>query len=154
MSKKIWNKSGIPHTNWIHMDVKFVSSGSICEMCGNHLKWVHTLKHPTYPYSIHVGCICASNLEKNSQAITLEKHAKAQRIAKKRNFMQLGWKLNMKGNLIRWVDGTCATLIKSRYKENSYLLMFGSIRTEILGTQETALEVLFDLVESKSTTSK
>ena len=32
--------------------------------------------------------------------------------------------------------------------------MFGSIRTEILGTQEIALEVLFDLVESKSTTSK
>ena len=60
--KAIWNKPGIPHTNWtyLHEDDLEDPSGS-CEMCGTSIRYAVTLVHDDYGELV-VGRKCADKL--------------------------------------------------------------------------------------------
>lgn len=58
-----WSQKGLPHKGWIYNGVEDTGClSSSCEMCGNTIRYVHYLSHPTYTMKIGVGCICSEKL--------------------------------------------------------------------------------------------
>lgn len=47
MSKRVWIRSGVPHTGWEHVrDMENDTPDGICEMCGQkNIKYLDVLKH-------------------------------------------------------------------------------------------------------------
>lgn len=61
--KRRWNKPGIPHTDWIHIEVEELEEADFtCEMCDQEeIRYVHHLVHENYG-DIAVGCVCAESM--------------------------------------------------------------------------------------------
>jgi len=64
----LWSQPGVPHKGW-----EFVppmhdlgEPRFICEMCQHMvIRYVHTMRHPDYPTTLDVGCVCAGNMEED-----------------------------------------------------------------------------------------
>ena len=40
-----------------------------CQMCGKQqIRYVHHMRHPLYPRTLNVGCVCAGWMEGNPEA--------------------------------------------------------------------------------------
>ncbi|MFT6508087.1 MAG: hypothetical protein ACJAUK_002189 [Colwellia polaris] len=61
MSKRIWNKPGIPHLGWEFIRTYSLDSpAATCEMCDQkNIRYLDVLKHENYEGEIKVGQDCS-----------------------------------------------------------------------------------------------
>ena len=61
-----WSQPEVPHRGWSCIGTDDLEEPSqLCEMCESvEIRYVHFMKHPNYPETLGVGCICAEHMGK------------------------------------------------------------------------------------------
>lgn len=66
-----------------------------CEMCGNEkIRFVHIMKHPQYPKTLHVGCVCAEKMSGDYVNPRRNEESLRKRAMRKSNFDKREWSYN------------------------------------------------------------
>lgn len=122
----IWNQDGIPHKGWQYLGVEDLAEDVIgeeeipyetCEMCGQEkIRYVHILRHPSYPNVMRVGCVCAEKMLSDYDNPQETERVARNRANRRRNFMKQEWTLNpTKGNYSLRYRGERITLVNGRF---------------------------------------
>jgi len=91
MTRLVWNKPGIPHTDWESLYVVDLGAPAWqCDMCDNKpIRYVHYLQHSAYPRVLKVGYVCAAKMTGDPEGtkareLVLRKAARRRIAAEKR----------------------------------------------------------------------
>jgi hypothetical protein len=83
-----WSEPGLPHKGWTCVDESDLGEPShVCEMCQTaSVRYVYAMRHPEWPETLWVGCVCAGHMEGDLRAaVEREKRFKSMlRLAAKR----------------------------------------------------------------------
>ena len=109
-----WSQEGIPHSEWECVEIEDLGSPSkICEMCeAQEIRYVHYMKHPSYPDTLAVGCVCSGNMGNDFKAARSRDTKMQKRAGKKNRWLTRKWKLSAKGNEYIIADGYVITVFK------------------------------------------
>ena len=121
-----WNKPGIPHKGWRCINVLDLGEDAEsiedieyeqCEMCGNEkIRYVHVMKHPEYPETLHVGCICSEKMSEDYENPRKCEIALRNKAIRRRNFNRTKWRFNpSKKTYSKKYKGEYITLLESKY---------------------------------------
>lgn len=80
-----WTDPSVPHSGWTCTLVEDLGQpDETCQMCEvQEIRYVHTMEHPDYPDPLHVGCICAGNMEQD-YAAAAEREKRLRDLARRR----------------------------------------------------------------------
>lgn len=97
-----WGQSGVPHKGWMCVDHFDLGPDDMqtCAMCERmEIRFVHVMRHPSYPGDLECGCVCAGHMEEDL-ATARRREASMRKTAKRRqSFPSLkGWSISQKGN--------------------------------------------------------
>jgi hypothetical protein len=61
----LWSVPGVPHKGWTCVDMIDQEDDLItCQMCQKaEVRYVHEMRHPEFPQTLWVGCVCAARME-------------------------------------------------------------------------------------------
>lgn len=154
-----WNRPGIPHKGWRLVDCVDIFEDAIndedteyetCEMCQNErIRYVHILKHPDYPETMRVGCVCAEKMTGDYETHKEDERRLRNRSARRRNFLKQEWHKNLKGNLVLRYKGKNVTAIERNGSygfvyQNEWVWRYKGRRIQDLETLKLAAFELFD----------
>ena len=152
------SEPGFPHKGWIWVgisdarDDKGLSYDDYpsCEYCDQpHIRGIHTIRHPTFPDTVRVGCDCVVKLtEEYADAQRAERNLR-NKVARRRNFpKRKEWKTSAKGNDWIFLDGYHVVVIPQR--NGSYRLRIdGDLGKLTFPTLKEAQLRAFDVVQRK-----
>jgi len=94
-----WAQPGVPHRGWTCTDVEDIGAQEhLCEMCEAMLaRYVHTMEHPTYE-TLHVGCVCAGNMEQDLAAARRRETNLKSRLSRRARWLLRDWRTSQAGN--------------------------------------------------------
>ena len=133
----MWNQHGVPHKGWTCIGIDDVGDGidaderpdyfEVCEMCGQEgVRYLHIMEHPDYNDHLRVGYRCAEKMEDDYiNPLRREKDMK-NRMNRKKSFMRQEWRLNRNGNFVLRYKGYNITIMKSRYKNGEFGVIFAN----------------------------
>lgn len=121
-----WKKDGVPPKGWACINVIDIKENmgafdSIeyeqCEMCGNEkIRFVHIMKHPQYPKTLRVGCVCAEKMSGDYVNPRRNEESLRKRAMRKSNFEKREWSYNpTKKTYSKKYKGEYITIMKSHY---------------------------------------
>jgi hypothetical protein len=91
-----WSEPGVPHRGWTCAGVEDLEEPSqVCAMCESAtVRYVHYMKHPDYPETLGVGCICAEHMENDYVNPRLREHRLRSRTRRGRTWAQRQWRIS------------------------------------------------------------
>lgn len=104
--KRMWKKRDVPQKGWLSVEVCDLRydqgdgyTPAVCEMCGNeHLRFVHTLRHPKFPHMLAVGRVCAEKMQSDYWRPQAREQLLAGRHARRSKWSTRKWNLSASGN--------------------------------------------------------
>ena len=95
-----WSQAGVPHRGWTCVDVEDLEElAQFCEMCESaEIRYVHLMKHPDYPETLGVGCVCAERMEEDYVNPRLREKKIRSRAHRRNTWPKRQWKVSSKGN--------------------------------------------------------
>ena len=102
-----WSDPGVPHRGWHCIDLEDLGEPlQQCEMCeAQEIRYVHHMKHPAYPKTLGVGCVCAGHMEQDLLGARARDALIQARASKRRRWLTRRWKVSAKGNEWLQTDG-------------------------------------------------
>ena len=99
--------SNIPQSGWICVDIQdFGKRVATCQMCEKEtIRYAHYMRHPDYPHTLRVGCVCAGKMEGNMQNAKERDAFMKSRMNKRKNWLERKWKISRSGNQYVKADG-------------------------------------------------
>jgi len=121
-----WENPDIPHSGWECINIQdFGEPVMTCLMCGREtIRYVHYMRHPDYPVTLEVGCICAGKMEGNLQNAKERDSLLKSRLNKRKNWLNRNWKISNNGNkyiesdnhiiVLKQIDGFWKALVRAK----------------------------------------
>ena len=111
-----WREPGVPHRGWSCVDVYDDREDEdddgegeltfVCQMCEvQRIRYVHVMQHPDYPDELHVGCICAGNMEQDLVGARQRETNFRKRRSRKSKWLTRDWRTSVVGNEFINTDG-------------------------------------------------
>jgi hypothetical protein len=102
-----WSQPGVPKKGWSCIGVEDLGEPeAVCEMCeAQEIRYVHTMTHPDYAAELHVGCVCAANMEDDYVRPRLREKALRCAAAPKKRWLSRKWQTSARGNSYLNTDG-------------------------------------------------
>jgi hypothetical protein len=158
MHRYLKNTPGCPHSNWKWIGCTDLKEDEglefeeyeTCEFCGQEsIRYVHSLEHPDWQYTIRVGRICAARYTMTSpreladaEAILKNRSQRRQRFPTHKS-----WKTSAKGN--RYIEYS-ETHILVMKKPDGYRLKIGERWGNLaFPTEKEAMLRAFDVIIHK-----
>jgi hypothetical protein len=114
----------MPHRGWDCVGIEDLGNvADECEMCGTPIRYVHTMRHPTFPEELGVGCVCAGNMEGDYRAARSRETALKNWRKRRANWVRrAGWRRSHLNpdNLVLRTCGACITVMPSTYAAGTY----------------------------------
>lgn len=144
-----WDRKGMPHKGWTHLDVVDVLAGdgdyAECDMCGKtKIRWLHIVDHPEVAEPAGVGCDCAEKLTDDyANPQEREQRAKSRSGARSRWLARKGWKAaGRTGN--PWIKYKGMHIVVYRYGAGWRFRLDGIEHLESFATENAAKFGAFD----------
>lgn len=120
----LWDQSGIPHKNWVCVDVEDLNSATgTCEMCGREeIRFVHYMEHPEYHQHLCVGCVCAEKMSDDYVNPRLREQKLKNKISRRSRWLTRKWRISRQGNPFLNIDGKNITVFQynNGYKKGKW----------------------------------
>lgn len=109
-----WGMKGVPHTGWSCVEIEDLGyPDRICDMCeSQEIRYAHYMYNPAYPDVLVVGCVCAGNMEQDSEAAKARDLQMRLRFSKRKRWLSRKWKVSNKGNPWITSDGYRVTVYR------------------------------------------
>jgi hypothetical protein len=109
-----WSMAGVPHKGWICVDVDDLGEPSeTCAMCeSTDIRYVHYMKHPDYPHTLGVGCVCAEHMEGDYVAPRAREEHLRKRARRRVKWEEREWKISSRGNPYMNTEGYNLTVFE------------------------------------------
>jgi hypothetical protein len=109
-----WSEPGVPHRGWTCAGVEDLEEPSqVCAMCESAtVRYVHYMKHPDYPETLGVGCICAEHMENDYVNPRLREHRLRSRTRRGRTWAQRQCRISARGNFYLRTEGFILTVFR------------------------------------------
>lgn len=145
----LWKRDDVPHEGWTCVDVIDLGAPvGTCRMCNNQIiRYVHVMRHPSYPRTIGAGCICAGRMEGNPDAARERENAFKNRLARRETFFALPRKKSRNGNEYVKYHGEIITLYPDKFRKGQWKAIFRGQYTNSCDTKEDALEEAFAILD-------
>jgi hypothetical protein len=103
----------VPHRGWECTGIEDLGAPlATCEMCEViAIRYVNYMEHPDYFEALGCGCICAGNMECDSQAAVVRETGMKSRAGKRERWLShRRWRVSRKGNPWIQIDGYRVTV--------------------------------------------
>ena len=148
----LWKRDDVPHEGWSCVDVIDLGApAGTCRMCGTQIiRYVHVMRHPSFPRTIGAGCVCAGRMEGDPDAAREREKAFKNRLSRRENFLTLPRKQSRNGNEYVKYHGEIITLYPDKFKKGQWKAIFRGQYTPSCSTKEDALAEAFDILDPPS----
>jgi hypothetical protein len=158
----LWSREGVPHSGWDIVNVVDLGPNNAitCEMCQSqhNVRYTHIMRHNYYHEDLQVGCVCAermsndyvnprkniARLKQDLRSRNLEDRRLARFINKYKD------NVNANGNIVIPTADANITILRNRYREGLYVLLYKEQKLTDLDSIETALKAAYDIIISQS----
>ncbi|MDD2492519.1 MAG: 3'-5' exonuclease [Bacilli bacterium] len=148
-SSGLWKDPNVPKTGWTCVGITDLGKPSkLCHMCENAtIRYAHHMRHPNYPHTLTVGCICAGKMEGNDlEASKREKELKNY-VARRKKFLNREWKKTAKGFPKYTYKGVQFIIFPLTKNKEFLLYINGKKQEQLFKTQEECAMYIFQRVE-------
>lgn len=152
--ENLWKRSDVPHEGWVCEAIYDLGAPvGICRMCGHQIiRYVHVMRHPSYPRTIGAGCICAGRMEGDPERAKERENAFKHRQARLETFLKIPLRRSRNGNEYIKYKGEVITILQDKYKKGYYKTVCRGVYSAPFSTKEAAILDAFDTLESPEAT--
>lgn len=147
--ENLWKRSDVPHEGWVCEAVYDLGEPvGICRMCGHQIiRYVHVMRHPSYPRKIGAGCICAGRMEGDPERARARENAFKNRQARLETFLQIPLRRSRNGNEYIKYKGEVITILQDKYRKGYYKTVCRGVYSIAFSTKEAAILDAFDTLD-------
>lgn len=145
----LWKRDDVPHSGWECTGITDLGApNGICKMCGKQIiRYVHHMRHMSYPHIIGAGCVCAGRMEGDEERAVKREADLKNREARRQSFIAHPRKRSKNGNeYIKYKD-EIFTVLPDKYKKDFFKIAYKGNFTDPYPTVGEALSAAFELVD-------
>ncbi|MHB1152826.1 MAG: ATP-dependent helicase [Eubacteriales bacterium] len=145
----LWKRDDVPHSGWECTGITDLGAPKgICKMCGKHIiRYVHHMRHASYPHSIGAGCVCGGRMEGDTERAVKRESEFKNREARKKSFIARTRKKSKNGNEYIKYKNEIFTVLPDKYKQGFFKAAYKGNFTASCRTAEEALAAAFDMID-------
>lgn len=147
--ENLWKRDDVPHEGWECEAIYDLGAPvGVCRMCGHQIiRYVHVMRHPSYPRKIGAGCICAGRMEGNAERARERENAFKNRQSRMETFLRLPLKRSRNGNEYVKYKNEIITILPDKFKKGYYKSVYKNVYSAPYSTKESALLDVFDRID-------
>jgi hypothetical protein len=110
-----WSQAGVPHKGWFCVNSEDLGEPSMqCQMCeSSEIRYVHYMRHESYPFELACGVVCAGNMEQDLARARGREKTLAGSARRRAHFpKRKRWRINRNGNWQIRVGSFTITMFK------------------------------------------
>lgn len=147
--ENLWKRNDVPHEGWECEAIYDLGAPvGVCRMCGHQIiRYVHVMRHPSYPRKIGAGCICAGKMEGNAERARERETAFKNRQSRMETFLKVPLKRSRNGNEYIKYKNEIITILPDKFKKGYYKSVYKNVYSAPFSTKESALLDVFDRID-------